>query len=42
MDGHHSMEDKLVLMEKFIQKMEDSGYSHQGRVEIMESAVKKY
>ena len=41
MDQHHSHQDILQVAQKFITKMEDSGYSHNIRKEVIVSAVKK-
>ena len=42
MDGHHSMEDRKIVIIDFLQKFADSGYYHSTRMEIVKSATRKY
>ena len=42
MDRHHSRQEQMVVINDFLQKLSDSGYSHPTRMEIAKSAIKKY
>ena len=42
MDRLHSIEDKREVLRDYIQKMCDSGYSHDTRMEIIKSGTRKY
>ena len=42
MDSHHVWDDQKDVMMDFIQKMCDSGYDHQARMEVILSGVKKF
>ena len=41
MDQDHTWEEQYPIMKDFLQKMADSGYSHQTREEVIKSATTK-
>ena len=42
MDRFHSIGEKREILQDYIQKMCDSGYSHETRMEIIKSGTRKY
>ena len=42
MDGRHSIGERQEIVRDFLQKMADSGYSHEARREVIASATKKF
>ena len=42
MDRRHSNGDRETVIKDFLQKMADSGYSHEARREVIASATRKY
>ena len=42
MDVRHTLQDKLAVIGKFLQKMADSGYDSGTRGEVVKSEIKKY
>ena len=42
MDQGHSNGDREAVIRDFLQKMADSGYSHEARKEVIVSATRKY
>ena len=42
MDLYHTMEERLEVLSKLTQKMADSGYNKEARIEIIKSGLKRY